>query len=189
MVLLITAHQAHAQTATVGELIDKAKAARAAELMGLPAKQTPSGPKATKTPLAPTKPKVWSIVGMNDNFEAVMVDHQKVYLVRSQQLPATVGAWQITNIKAQEVWVKETQKPKSITEVVLLPGPDKDASLDEYAKTLNIQLIMDDKGNVQSVSSAPQQVSQLATQPAPLPPSAQPLPSGPAPGPYKSPTK
>ena len=173
LMLLLWAGVLHAQNTSVGELIEKTKAARAAELMGSYSKNNNAGAHKSKAPQVLVKPKVWSIAGVNNDLEAVLVSQEKAYLIRSSKLPASVGAWQVTNIKGQEVWIKDSSKTKSATQVLTLDAPSKDSALEGFAQTLNIQMALDEFGALQSMTPAPNQISMLATQPAPLPPPAR----------------
>ena len=171
--LLLWAGVLHAQNTSVGELIEKTKAARAAELMGSSSKNKDAAAHKSKAPPVLVKPKVWSIAGVNDDLEAVLVSQEKAYLIRASKLPATLGPWQVTSIKEQEVWIKEANATKSAKQIIALEGPSKDTSLEGFAQALNIQLVLDENGALQPMTPAPNQISMLATQPAPLPPAGQ----------------
>lgn len=177
--LLFVCMQLHAQNMSVGEMIAKSKEARVAEMQGRQPPKETGTVKKQKAPAPLSKPKVWSITGTNDDFEAVLVYQQKVYVAHSVQLPSAVGGWQITKITGQHVWVKAITKKGIDTPIFTLEAPEIDTSLDTYAQALNLQMAVDEKGDLQSWPAAPNQVSQLAAQPAPLPPAQRPpVPSG-----------
>ena len=175
LVLTIQA-QAQAQNTSVGELIEKSKAARAAELMGKPTKPIGDANNKRKEIKPLVKPKVWSIAGLDEDIEAVLVHEQKAHVIRNAKLPYSLGGWLVTSIKPQEVWIKEAKNKAATSLVMVLPAPSKDTSLEAFAIDLNIQLEPEEMANFQNLPLAPNQVSQLATQPAPLPPARFPEP-------------
>ena len=171
MVMMLASAMAQAENMSVGEMIAKNKAIRAAELMGVqPPKE---GGKPVKIKITLIKPKVWSISGINDDMQAVLLYEQRAYRIKSQQLPTTIGPWQVTSIKGQQVWLREAKKSGMSQQIVWVDGPDRDMSVDEYAKEMNIQYPWEDSDI--NVARGGSQISQLAAQPAPLPPSAMPM--------------
>ena len=168
MLVLLLSSGLHAQNMSVGDMIAKNKAARAAELLGQGKKD--DGAKKPKGPIQYNKPKVWSMTGANDSLEAVLLYEQKVFVVHSHNLPAAVGPWQVIKIGDQKIWIKDYKSASETQTVVAIDAPQRDASLDSYAQALNIQLDASDLTNIQGMPAAPNQVAQLAVQPVPLPP-------------------
>jgi hypothetical protein len=119
LMLVLAACNVQAQSPSVGELIAKSKAARTAELMGAPVK--PVGNEAKKKPMPSqpvVQPKLWSITGVDQNLTAVLLIQQKAYTVASHDLPVNLGAWEVTQISHQQVWLRELkasdQKARSV---------------------------------------------------------------------------
>jgi hypothetical protein len=157
---------AQAQTSSVGDLIAKSKALKTQELQGAtpPKPASPSSSKTKAPAVAASKPKLWSITGVDDKLTAVLLHQQKAFTVHSTQLPADVGPWQVTEITDQHVWLVETKAVANKRQVVVLDAPDQDTKLDGYVQALQ-KGSSQDEGLTSLLSRPPQ------PQAAPLPPS------------------
>jgi hypothetical protein len=166
--LVLAACNVQAQSPSVGELIAKSKAARTAELMGAPVK--PVGNEAKKKPMPSqpvVQPKLWSITGVDQNLTAVLLIQQKAYTVASHDLPVNLGAWEVTQISHQQVWLRELKASDQKARSVVLEAPDRDTKVESYWQALP------------NTAGADGDVAHLLANPPRLQPLAAPLPSHP----------
>lgn len=162
--LVLAACNVQAQSSSVGELIAKSKAARTAELMGAPAKPVDSDAKKKTSSPSTVKPKLWSITGMDQNFTAVLLVQQKAYTVASHDLPVNLGAWEVTQISHQQVWLRELKTSAQKARAVVLEAPDRDTKVESYWQALPKTAVAD--GDVANLLANPPRLQPLAT---PLP--------------------
>lgn len=146
ILMMGSVHMAMAQPSSVGELIAKSKALKTQELQGAtpPKSASPSSNKTKAKPVPASKPKLWSITGVDAQLIAVLLHQQKAYTVHSTQLPADVGPWQVTDISDQQVWLVETKAVANKRQVLVLQAPDQDTKLDGYLQALQKNTIHDD---------------------------------------------
>ena len=110
------------QAQTLGDLIEQAKSRRQQQvLQGAPVKPA-TDPKA-RTPGAPAPPLLWSLTGLEDRFEAVLIYRARAYTVASDEpSPRRIGPWAVTAVQPSGVTLTLPQQPRS-PPLVLAPVP------------------------------------------------------------------
>ena len=125
------------QGATVAEVIARMKQQREHESMG--GRPVGSEPKATKkmgmTKL-PTAPLLWSIIGANDDLQAVLVYQGKAYVAQANMLRTQMGPWWIESITPNGVALSLQAQPKA--PALVLPAPERGAAIEPYALSLGV---------------------------------------------------
>jgi hypothetical protein len=128
---------ATAQGATVAEVIARMKQQREQESLGA----SPSGavPKASKKVgigKLPTAPLLWSIIGANDDIQAVLVYQGKAYVAQAHMPRTQMGPWWIESISANGVVLSLQTHPKATP--LVLPAPERGAAIEPYALGLGV---------------------------------------------------
>ena len=88
-----------AQAQSLGELIDQAKSARLSQMdrSGLPSASA-ARPRATSA-LIPAVPLLWSLSGIHEQFQAVLIYKSRAYTVHSDEAGSwRVGPWTVAQI-------------------------------------------------------------------------------------------
>lgn len=108
---------AHAQTQSLGDLIDRAKLLKQSQLSTGNVKAAPS----KESTEALTQPLLWLLSGVDERFEAVIIYRAKVYTATNTEIDSLrLGPWRIVDINANGVHLiaNKTHKHK---EIVLEP--------------------------------------------------------------------
>ena len=101
---------------------------------------------------------------MDQNFTAVLLVQQKAYTVASHDLPVNLGAWEVTQISHQQVWLRELKTSAQKARAVVLEAPDRDTKVESYWQALPKTAVAD--GDVANLLANPPRLQPLAT---PLP--------------------
>ena len=125
------------QGATVAEVIARMKQQKEQESMG--GRPVGSEPKATKkmgmTKL-PAVPLLWSIIGANDDLQAVLVYQGKAYVAQAHMPRTQMGPWWIESITPNGVALSLQAQPKA--PALVLPAPERGAAIEPYALSLGV---------------------------------------------------
>lgn len=84
---------------TLGEMIDQTKSAKRIQQMGRAPAPVPAAPGKPVAPVMPTLPLLWSLSGMQDAYQAVLIYGTRAYTVKSEDADTwRVGPWLVTQI-------------------------------------------------------------------------------------------
>lgn len=127
---------ASAQAATVAETIARMKQQKEQDLMGRSPNAGPAANSKGGMPKLPTKPLLWSLIGMDEDLQAVLVYQGKAYLAKAKMPRTRMGPWWIESVSAQGVELTLHANPKAGSQ--LLAAPERGAAIEPYALRLGV---------------------------------------------------
>jgi hypothetical protein len=84
----------------------------------------------------PATPLLWSIIGANDDLQAVLVYQGKAYVALAQMPRTQMGPWWIESITPNGVALSMQANPKA--PALVLPAPERGAAIEPYALSLGV---------------------------------------------------
>lgn len=129
---------APAQGVTVAEIIAHMKQQKQQESMGRPPNAVPAAPSKSvvEMPKLPTAPLLWSIIGIGEDLQAVLVYEGKAYVAQSTSPRSRMGPWWIESVSAQGVVLRLQANPKAAA--LVLNAPVRGMSIEPYALRLGV---------------------------------------------------
>ncbi len=107
---------------TLGDLIEQAKNRRQQQVLQGASIKPPVDPKA-KSAVPATRPLLWSLTGVDERHEAVLIYRTRAYTVASDDAsPRRIGPWTVAAVGPSGVTLQLTLSPRSAP-VVLMPAP------------------------------------------------------------------
>lgn len=92
--------------------------------------------KPVDMPKLPTTPMLWSLMGMGEELQAVLVYQGKAYVAKANMPRSRMGPWWIQAVSAQGVELVLHDKPKA--EPLVLLSPERGGSIETYAMDIGV---------------------------------------------------
>jgi hypothetical protein len=128
---------APAQGATVAEIIARMKQQKEQDSLGRGPNTGPETPlKEQGMPKLPTTPLLWSLIGVDDDLQAVLVYQGRAYVAQANMPRSRMGPWWIESVSAQGVVLQLHAKPKAAP--LVLAAPERGAAIEPYAQSLGV---------------------------------------------------
>ena len=144
-----------AQNPSVADLIDRLKQKKEQEVLGTPAPK-PDKANATRPSQRfqmPSPPMLWSISGINNELEAVLIYQGKAHVATSSKLPMRIGPWQVDSISAQGVIIHSLIKPADPP--LEINAPASGAAIQAYATRLGVNQAPSGAGELMNLTGQP----------------------------------
>jgi hypothetical protein len=97
---------------------------------GAPSSASQAGDSTATVPDAP--PLLWSVVGINGDYNAVLVLGHRVYTVYSALLPQHVGGWKVEHLDGQSLCLSRRDRQ------LCLPAPDSTSMAYPFLRSFSI---------------------------------------------------
>ena len=129
---------APAQGVTVAEMIAHMKQQKQLESMGRSPNAAPAALSKSEVemPKLPTAPLLWSISGMGEDLQAVLVYQGRAYMAQSRSPRSRMGPWWIESVSAQGVVLKLHANPKAAA--LVLNAPERGMPIEPIALRLGV---------------------------------------------------
>jgi len=180
---------ATASGATLAELIARLKQQKEQETLGRVPNASPSPAiKEAIEARLPSAPLLWSISGLDDDLQAVLVYQGKAYVARANGPRIRMGPWWIESISPHRVLLNAHDKPAALP--LVLEAPQRGAAIEPYAMSLGLYRTVNAISPTAS-AQPPTARAQQSGEFSPLWPPGEPmllgtLPSDPSSGPLPS---
>jgi hypothetical protein len=110
-------------------------------------------------PKLPIAPLLWSLIGLDEDLQAVLVYQGKAYVAQANMPRSRMGPWWIESVTQQGVLLVLHDNPKAAP--LMLHAPERGASIEPYALSLGVY-----RTTAVAAAAGPQQALRLNSGPS-----------------------